>query len=200
MNLGSQLFDSRERQRIDSKAKSRRKTHRPEHAQLVFLEALLGISDRANDARIQVGAPADKIQHVVAVQRIHEQSVDGEVAPLHVFFRRLGILHLVGMSAVGIDSIAAKRRHLNGMRMFGWKDVAFAVFRDRHQHNPELRAHRVGLGKDSQDLVRNGISGDVVVGGFKAQQHVAHTSPGEVSLKAVAAKLANHIDRMLFHE
>ena len=193
------LLDRRKRQRLDRILKARRKAHRPQHAQLVFLEAALCIADCAHDPGLQIVAAADKIQHAVAVQRIHEQAVDGEVAALHVLLRILRIAHLVGMPAVGVGAVIAKRRNLNVIRVLGRLCRKRQILRRRHQHYSELRAHRISFRKDPHDLRWRRVGRDIVVRRRQAQQCVAHAAAGEVGLKSALPQLPHDVGGVLFH-
>ena len=87
LNSWRQPLDGGEGFRLDGVVEARGKAYRPQHAQLVFGEAAFRIADGANHAGLQVIASADEIEHPVAVERVHQQSVDGEVAALYVFLR-----------------------------------------------------------------------------------------------------------------
>jgi hypothetical protein len=44
---------------------------------------------------------------------VHEQAVDGEIAALNVLFGRPGIDDLIGMAAIGVADVGAKRGDLD---------------------------------------------------------------------------------------
>ena len=60
--------------------------------------------------------------------------------------------------------------------------------RRRHQHNPELRSHRIRLGKDAHDLIGGGVRRHVVIFRFAPKQEIAHASAHQIGLKAALAQ------------
>ena len=79
-----------------------------QHPQIVFRDTLGGIADKADVAFLDVGKPADEIDHVtlgIGIERI-----DRQIPPLGINFpvRPEGYL---GAAAIGLD-VAAQRRHL----------------------------------------------------------------------------------------
>ena len=209
LNARRQALDGGEGFRLDGVAEARGEAHRAQHAQLVLGEAALRIADGADDAGLQVVAAADKIEHAIVVQRVHQQAVDGEVAALHVLLRVFGVADAVGMASVGVGAVVAEGRDLDVVRMLGrngrWRRLVWvpnpsflclAGSFQRYQHNAELRADGVGLREDAHDLRRRGIGGDIVIGGGDAEQRVADAASGEISLEAAVAKLANDIGGM----
>ncbi len=119
IDLWRQFLNRGEGTWLNDVPEARGEAHRAQHAQLVFAEAQLRLADGSHHALSEIFPPPDKIQHPVAAERIHQQAVDGEVAPLHVLLRTLGILHVIGMTAIRIDTVAAKGSYLNRVRMFG---------------------------------------------------------------------------------
>ena len=181
---------------VDGVSEARGKAHGAQHAQLVLGEALLRRADGAHQAALQV-APAFDVVEQLAVrsvgmrgERIEQQAVDGEVAPLHVMLRRGGVAHRVGMAAVEIGSVGAEGGDLD-VALIARISQRF----QRHQHHSELRADGVGLGKDAHDLVGRGRGGNVVIGGLAAQQQIAHASAHPQSLVAVAAEKPDGCER-----
>ena len=70
------------------------------------------------------------------------------------------------------------------------RNVSFWKYQ-RNQHDPELRAHGIGFGKDTHDLIRRGIGGNIVVIGLAPEQEVAHATAHHISLMIVFAQRAN---------
>ena len=60
-NLFCQIPDRRKRGRLDLILEPGRKTYRPQHAQFVFAEALLGIADRPHQPMLQIGEAAESV-------------------------------------------------------------------------------------------------------------------------------------------
>ena len=63
---------------LDGEVEHGGEAHRPQKAQLIFSEALRGISDRAQSAGLEVRAPADKVEHF-SFDRIVEEAINGEI-------------------------------------------------------------------------------------------------------------------------
>ena len=119
---------------LNAESEAGRETYRAHHAEFVFREAAPRFTDGANDPGFQVGLPADKVENL-AVVVTHQQAVDGEVAALHVFLRRLRINHAVRVAAIAVTHIRAEGRH------FYFPAIP------RNQGDTELRAHGHALWK-----------------------------------------------------
>ena len=87
------------------------------------------------------------------------------------------------MAAIAVADVTAEGGDLNRV---------VRVVSLRNQHNSELRAHRVGFGKDPHDFVGRGVGGDVVVGGFATEQQIAYTAADQVGLVARVTQPANN--------
>src|SRR5947207_7078854 len=72
-------------------------------------------------------------------------------------------------------------------------------FRNRHQHDPELRAHSISFGEDLHHQVWRRVRSHVVVSGFAAEQQIAHTPADEVSLVPMLAQGTNNSGGKLAH-
>ena len=64
VNLRAQFENGAEGSFVNAVAKAGGEAHRPQHAQLVFHEALAGIADGANDAALQVFVSAYVVEHL----------------------------------------------------------------------------------------------------------------------------------------
>ena len=64
-NFGREFRDRDERAAFDGIAETRGKSHGANHAQLVFAEAIFGISDGANNSGAQIFLAADEIEHFI---------------------------------------------------------------------------------------------------------------------------------------
>ncbi len=176
---------------LDHILKARCETHRAQHPQLVFLKAAFRIANGADHPGLQVVTAADKIQHAIAVERVHQQAVDGEVTALHVLPGILGIPHLVRMAPIRVSAVVAEGRHFNIVRVLGRSCRNRNIFWRGHQHNPELRPDGVRFGKNAHHLRGSGVGRDIVIRGNQAEQHVANTASGKVGLEAAQAQFAN---------
>jgi hypothetical protein len=165
-----------------------REAHRAQHAQAVFFQSLFRAANGANDAGIEIGEAANIVQNRIAkgfriadalsqkaaaahwAQGIEQETVDGEVAALHVFFGGVRIAHSVGMAAVCIGQVRAEGRDLD--------DEACAARLRRNQNHAEMRAHGEGAREHLQHHVRRRTGRHVEVGRFAAEQQIAHAAAG----------------------
>src|SRR5579862_4263692 len=174
-NVGREFGDRHERAALDRIAEPRGESHGANHAQLVFAEAIFGISDGANDSGAQILLAADEIEDFIR-EGVEHQAVDGEVAALYVFFGRASVLDAIGMAAVGVANVRAESCYL---------DLRGAVDDD---DDSELRAHREAVGKKLLHAIGRGVGGDVVVDRLAPEQNIAHAAAGEIGLMAAIAQ------------
>ena len=196
VNLVSQPPDGGKRAWLDRVFEASGKAHRPQHAELVLGEPMLGIANGADNPFFQVFAPAYKVDHFAA-HRIEQHAVNGKVASSDILPRILREPNFIRMAPIRIANVAAEGGHLHSMSMSRnahlpaislRRDAAGNVsclqrLRHRHEHNPKLRSHRVRLRKDRHDLLRSSIGGHVKVFRFPPQQQIAYTPPNQVGLK-----------------
>ena len=174
-NIRGKFRDRHERAALDCIAETRGKSHGANHAQLVFAEAIFGISDGANDSGAQIFLAADEIENFIR-ERVEHQAVDGEVAALYVFFGRAGVLDAIGMAAVGVANVRAESCDLDLHGAIGDDD------------DSELRAHREAVGKKLLHAIGRGVGGDVVIDRLAPEQNIAHAAAGEIGLVAAIAQ------------
>jgi hypothetical protein len=167
--------DSGEGFGLDSVAEARSEADGPEHAEFVFGETAGRIANGADDFGGEISAAADKIEDVAGVVA-HEKAVDGEIAALNVFLGRLGVDDLVGMAAIGVAEVGAKRGDLDFGRIFADKNYA------------ELCADIEAVGEDLQNFLRLCVCCNVIVRRFAMEENVAHTAADEKGLVATALK------------
>jgi hypothetical protein len=106
----------------------------------------------------------------------HEETVDGEIAALDVFLGGLGIDDLVGMAAIGVAEVGAKRGDLDFERIVTDEDYA------------ELRAYIEAVGEDPQNFLRLCVCCNVIILGLAMEKDVAHAASDEKGLVAVELK------------
>src|SRR5579864_114477 len=70
--------------------------------------------------------------------------------------------------------------------------------RNRHQYDAELGAHGIRFRENPHDLLRRGVSGDVIVGGLATEQQIAHAAAAEVSLVAAVSQRRDNRGSELF--
>jgi len=167
--------ERRERGRLDFEPQARGEANGAQQAQMVLAEARIGVANGADDAAVQILASADVIHHG-AVQRVHQEAVDGEVAAQNVLAGIGFIIHAGGSAAIGIGVIAAEGGHFHGGR--------FAAY----QHDAEMRADEIGIRKHRGDFLGPGAGGDVEILGGNSQQQVAHAAAHQKGLVARAAE------------
>src|SRR5262249_18831674 len=105
-------------------------TDRAQHPEPVLGKTRGWIADRANDFCLQIGAPTNEIDHFILLW-IEEHPVDGEIAPLRVFFRRRKP-DVDWVSMIEIRAVRSKRG-----------DFEIESVLD-HNHDSEVRADGVG--------------------------------------------------------
>src|SRR5580693_2599383 len=174
-NIGGEFRDRDESAALDCIAETRGKSHGANHAQLVFAEAIFGISDGANDSGAQIFLATYEIEDFIR-ERVKHQAVDGEVAAFYIFFWRAGVFDAIGMAAVGVANVRAESCYL---------DLRGAVDDD---DDSELRAHREAVGKKLLHAIGRGVGGDVVVDRLAPEQNIAHAAAGEIGLMAAIAQ------------
>ena len=98
---------------------------------------------------------------------IHEDSIDGEIASIGVgdFIAHLNVL---GATAINIAAVGAETGHFNNATLVMHKDHA------------KTFTHAARLGKYGADLLGGRAGGDVVIGGRKIEQFIAHTTAREI--------------------
>ena len=142
---------------------------------------------------------------MIIVEWIEQQAIDGEIAPLHVFFGIAGIADFIGMTAVAVQPIAAKRRNFNAVAGGWWLVTSCRVDRRsaqivrRNQHHAKLRAHGISFGEYFHHFRWGGVGGHVVIRRLAAQQQIAHTSADQVSLVVALAQSAHDFNRRSVH-
>ena len=162
-----------------AKSSARGEAHSAQQAQMVFLKAAHGIADRADQARVDVGAAANVVEDLVGL-RIEQQRVDGEVAAQHVLTRIGFEVNTCRMAAVQIVEIAAKGGDLH------------LIVIQTDEHDTEMRADLIGVRKNSQQFFGQRRGGNVVVFGSPAEQKIANTAAGEERGMPCRAQLVDY--------
>src|SRR5271170_5822636 len=114
---------------LDREMETRREAYSANEAQLVFFEAALGIANGANNSRAQIGPAVNVVENFVRA-RIEQQTIDGEIAPQYVFFRRRRENHAVRMPPIGIACIGTKSGDFDLRSLLG------------NENHAELRTNR----------------------------------------------------------
>src|SRR5208282_5115434 len=185
MNLRRELHDGGESGCLDRVSKARGEPHGANHAELVFAKAIRWAANGANDSCAQIVAPAHEIEDFVRF-RIEQQSIDRKIAALHILLRGARVDDAIGMPAVRIADVRAKRCDFDLCVV----SVARLACDDDYA---KLRTHGQTAREKLLDAVRRGIGRDVVVGRLAPEQNVAHTSADEVSLVARASQCAAYV-------
>ena len=147
-------------------------------AQVIFLDALLGIADEAHAARGQIGEPADIIVDRAVGAR--GERIDGEVAPLGVG-APVAAEGDLGVAAIGLD-VLPQRGHLERL----------AVDDDRDRAVLDAGGHRLEAGRldAAHDFVRHRRGRHVDLMRRHAEQRVAHRAADHARFLAVAIEHA----------
>ncbi len=135
-----------------------------------------GVADGAHQTSPQILAPANEIEHLAGF-RIEHQPVDREIAPANILFRRLRILDAVGMAAIGIADVGAKRRHLD-LRLSALSRLPVGLALRR------TFRHRLSSPLDNEDDAEAGANRDV------ARKQLLHAFRSRVSSHVIVGRLA----------
>ena len=135
-DLRREFADGRESLRLDDVAKSCGKSDGPSQPQFIFGETQARVTNGPDDSRAQIFAAANEVKHF-SVRRVHQQSIYGEVAPLHVLLRAARINHMIRVASIGVAHVRTKSGDFN-LRAFS-----------RNNHDSEFRAYRQTAGKSS---------------------------------------------------
>ncbi|MDD5200171.1 MAG: hypothetical protein PHC88_10265 [Terrimicrobiaceae bacterium] len=170
---------------LDLEPQPRGKTNSAQQSQTVLREALRGIADGPDDAGVEVGAPADEIQHLLG-RGVVKKAVHCEVAPAGVALG-VGKGHGGRVASVEVFAIGTEGR-----------DLIFAAVFEHHDHT-ELRADRDRAPEQAFNLRGPGARGDVIVLGVRAEQQVPHAAAGEVGLVPGGAQCRDDLAGGGFH-
>ena len=151
---------------LDIEIKPRGEPHGPQQAQVVFIESLVGDTNRTDHFRRQVHPPTDVVDDLVCY-RVQKQPVDGEIPALCVFFGG-GEADFRRTSAVVIRPVGSKGGHL------------YHALTKPHENDSERRADRLGVMKEFPHPFGDGIGGDVVIIRLVSHQQIADASTGEI--------------------
>jgi len=116
---------------------------------MIFGKAFVGRTDGSEQTAAEICFSTDPIVGA-ALERVVEQTVDGEVAPECIGLRA-GKADLVRMPAIGVIRLCAEGSHLEWFVRF------------HNQHDAELFADWNGMRKDAFDLVRASGGGHIVI-------------------------------------
>jgi len=176
-----------------------RECHRTKHAHGIFLKALLGIADRANDTILQILQAANIIDDRPR-RRIVEKRVDGEISSERVLFSsaervvmpELQITPSRVCSGRGGgrfvlsagQNISTKRCDLDGL-------VA-----ESHVGQTEPAPDDPAVSKELLDLIRVRIGADVEVFGTTPQQQIPDAAADEISREVGFPKSIEDLERV----
>src|SRR5258708_7727930 len=148
-----------------------------------LLEAVVRISDRADNSGAEIAHPADQIDQSVG-DRIVKHPVDGEVAANRIFFDCTEA-HRRGPASVGVFGVGTEGRDFDRL-----------VAIEHNADHAELCADRDGAVEKFLHDFGTRVSGDVVVLRLDAEDSIAHTSAGENGAKAGIDQAANDVQRL----
>jgi hypothetical protein len=176
----------------DREAEPARELHGAHHPDGVFLEADVGVADRANEAGPEVLEAADVVDDR-EVADVVEEAVDREVPPEGVLAGRservLGSLQQLGSGGGFVPRRLlrppAKRRDLDDLAL-GEEDVG----------EPEPPADQAGIAKQAADRLRGRVRADVEVLGRAAEKQVSNAPADQVRLVARAVEAIQDLQRV----
>ncbi len=156
-----------------------------EHAERILLEAHARHADGADEARLEVLVPAEKIEHAAVGMPCH--GVHGEVPAGEVVLHRPHRDNLLGMTAIRIEPILAVRGDLDALAIRDGGDPAEL---DAASNNVDARGEQRALG-----LLPGTGAAHVDVMARRAQQRVANPSADVPRLQAGALQSLEHAQR-----
>ena len=168
---------------IDREVHTRSEAGSAQDAQMVLLEAVVRISDRADNSGAQIAHPADQIDQSVG-DRIVKHPVDSEVAANRVFLDRAKA-HRRRPASVGIFGVSAEGRDFDRL-----------VVVEHYADHAELRPDRDRAVEHFLHDFGARVGGDVVILGLDAEDSIAHTSAGENGAKAGIDQTMNDLQRL----
>src|SRR5882757_4017753 len=101
-----------ERLRLNFETKASGEAHRTQQAQLVLAKTALWFPDCPDNPSRQISLPADIVEYFARVGS-HQQPVNREIAPLHVFLRTAREHHRIRMPPIGVADVSAKGCYLH---------------------------------------------------------------------------------------
>ncbi len=125
--------------------------------------------------------------------RIEQQSVDREIAPLHILLSSLGVSNLIRMPPVQIDAIRPERGNLGHAAFRNRTLFAAGTQTGGNQHDTKVSAHGKCVRKHLEHNVRSGRSGYVIVLGRAPQQQIAHATAREIGFETMGAQGLNDV-------
>ena len=123
----------------------------------------------------------------LALQRVEEHAVDGEVAALRVLLGR-GEHDRVGPAAVGVGAVGAEGGDLDR------EPFAVVAARADHLDDAEAAPRSRCAAEQRPDLLRPGVGGDVVVLRGEAEEFVADAAAGPQGRVPGLLELADDVD------
>jgi len=169
------------------------KPHRPQHAQGVFGETVIGRADAPNPPAPQVREAANIVNHP-PVERIEEEGVHCEIAPQGVFSGSAGF-DTVRAAMIRIRPLAAERGDFangGGAALAAFLPLAF---RDRHQTHAELCPDKTRFAKQRGHIRRGGARGNVHILGGQVQKTVSHRPAHPIRFVPGGAQTAHNRQR-----
>ncbi len=178
--------DSGARGWLDFEAELGGESHRTHHAHRILAHPQLGITDCADQARLEIVNAAGKIDHLESLRTV-EQRVDGEVAAKRVFFRRAESVVETNQRVVGIGDC------LGLLAEGGDLDVLTA---EENVDQAEAPPDHAGVAEQVAHLLRMGRRGDVEILGLAREHQVAHAAADQVCVEAGARQAIEHLENV----
>jgi len=160
---------------VEGEFVARSESNRSEHTKLIFADPRIGISNGPQVPLAQVFLPSDKIDYFLR-DWIVEQTVDRKVSSLSVFLGRR-ILDPIRSATIGIGTVGSKGSHLDLATLLSKSSM------DQYHAKGFANGPRVVGSEYFSNLVGGGARGYVEIFWCKAEQGIAHTSPGVISDK-----------------
>lgn len=169
-------------QGFDAKMQRTRETDRAQDAQSVFLQPPRGIAYTADDAGAQVFLTLERVND--AQLWMHGHGIDREVAATQIPEQIFSKGYCGGMPVITVFLFDPVSGHFD---RFPIMDQGHGTMSDPGRYDPAVS------GKDRHDLLRQGISGNVIVMYVTPQQRISHAPADKKSFMRVGVQDRDHI-------
>jgi len=169
------------------------KTHGAKHAHRIFPIALLGITNQADQAALEILHAADMIDDG-KVPDVVIQGVDGEITPEGILFHiAVDIVAEDHAAVVDIAVILTRLVHRHGPEGGHFDDFGA----EEHMSQAKAPSDQATVAKQIANLFRSGVGGHIEILGLASQQEIANTSPNDIGLETGLFEAVEDLERIV---
>ena len=176
---------------MNLEVKSAGKSGGADHADGVFAESDLWISDGADDSRVEVCEAVHKVHDLAGVD-VTKQAVDGEVAPSGVVFHRAPLIVLGDEQLGALFIFDLARRGAKGARLDHLGSI-------KHVYDFESSTDDAAVSKQPMDLLWRRACCRVEILGSQTKVEISHAPADKKGLVTASPELANHLNGIRIH-